>query len=84
MEQLVTVAIVEDTPARCAARNANMLLPGTRCSAIISASRSCRSARSKPCMTQSSQVIEHGADKHTVACDSFQQAPSASSPAAPV
>ena len=54
-----------------------MLPAGTRCPASAAASKSSRSARSKPCIRQSSQVIEHEAGKHNENCRLFQQAPSA-------
>jgi hypothetical protein len=49
---------------RCSARNANTLPAGTRCPAIISASSSSRSSRVRPCMTRSSQMIEHLAGRN--------------------
>jgi hypothetical protein len=44
------------------------LLPaGTRCPTSASASSNCRSARSLPCIRQSSQNIEHTVDRHAIA-----------------
>src|SRR5258708_15390116 len=46
-----------------------MLPAGTRCPASTAASSTSPPARSKPCMTESSQVPEHGAQRPVVAAD---------------
>src|SRR5258708_13654408 len=46
-----------------------MLPAGPRCPASPAASSNSPPARSKPCMTESSQVPEHGAQRPVVAAD---------------